>query len=176
MTHMRWVLAVLLAASTLSAEDGMMPGWEVREMSELLVANAQAVEKILGNVRPKEWIQDGAPEAYVGQHAALASDLENVVLSAQALGREPEKLSYAVDTFLWLDRFNSMTSSMSAGVRRYQSEPVADLLDSANGKNTGAIAQLKEYMRQLAVAAEQEMEIANSEAQRCRAEMVTQPR
>jgi len=176
MTNMRWVPVVLLAASTLSAEDGMMPGWEVQEISEMLVANAQSVEKMLENVRPKEWIQDGAPEAFVTQHAALTSDLESVVLSAQALGRDPEKLSYAVDTFLWLDRFQSMTASMSAGVRRYQSAPVADLLDSAVGKNAGVMADLKQYMRQLSVVAEQEMEIANSEAQRCRAEMVKQPR
>ena len=176
MTGMRLFFTLFLAAVALPAEDGMMPGWEVREMTVALVENAQAVEQVLDNVRPKEWIQDGAPQAYVDQYEALRRDLENVVLSAQALERDPEKLSYAVDTFLWLDRFHSMTASMSAGVRRYHSGPVADLLDSAAGKSSGSIAKLKEYMRQLAVASEQEMDIANAEAQRCRAELVNQPR
>lgn len=175
MTRMRWLFAGLLTTVALSAEDGMMPGWEVREMAEELVANGESVAQILDNVRPKEWIQDGAPEAYVQQHESLQKDLESMVLSAQSLARDPERLSYAVDTFLWLDRFHSMTASMSAGVRRYQSAPVSDLLDAATGKSAGAIAQLKQYMRQLAVATEQHMEIADSEAQRCRAEMVKRP-
>jgi hypothetical protein len=52
---------------------------------------------------------------------------------------------------------------------------VADLLDSAGGVNAGAIESLKDYMRDLAIAAEEEMEIAHSEAQRCRVELMRAP-
>ena len=115
-----------------------MPSWEVSELATQVQENAEAVERVLDQVRPKEWIQDGAPQAYVDQHESLGRDLENLTLSAQALGREPEKLSYAVDTFLWLDRFNSMTDSMAAGVRKYQSAAIADLLESSTTRGAGA--------------------------------------
>ena len=154
----------------------MMPSWEVSELAAQVQENAEAVERVLDQVRPKEWIQDGAPQAYVDQHESLGRDLENLTLSAQALGRDPEKLSYAVDTFLWLDRFNSMTDSMASGVRKYQSAAIADLLESSTTRGAGAVERLKEYMRQLAAASELRMQTAHDEAQRCRAELMQQPR
>jgi hypothetical protein len=69
-----------------------------------------------------------------------------------------------------------MVGSMAGGVRAYQNAPVADLLDTARGKTDAAMAVLKEYMRQVAVQQEAAMEIAHSEAQRCRERLATQPR
>jgi len=156
-------------------QEGVMPSWEVIELSEALVENATSVQTILEQVRPKEWLQDGAPDAYVTQLEGLRSDLTNLDLSAQALARKPEKLSLVIDTFLWLDRFESVLSSMNAGVRRYQNASLADLLDAASGENIAAVSKLKEYMRQLAVERESEMEIAHNEAQRCRSALANQP-
>lgn len=165
----------LLAVPGLSAEDGMIPSWEVSDLAAEVEKNAQGVARILEQIRPKEWIQDGAPAAYVDQHETLGRDLENLALSAQNLGRNPEKLSAAIDTFLWLDRFNSMTQSMAAGVRKYQNAAVADLLESATSRGAGSVEQLKSYMRQLAVASEHRMETAHAEAQRCRVELMNRP-
>ncbi len=176
---MRFLGAALLltAVPLLSAADaGIQPSWEVSELAAEIAERAEGVRRVLEQIRPKEWIQDGAPAAYVDQYDVLGRDLENLVLSAQALGRDPEKLSYVVDTFLWLDRFNSMTTSMAAGVRRYQSGAIADLMESSAGRNSAAIESLKEYMRQLAVVSEQRMQTAHEEAQRCRGELMQRPR
>ncbi len=178
MTGMRiGVIAALLAcACPLAAQDdGMLPRWEVTEIADHIVEHAQSVRQILEQVRPKEWIQDGAPQAYIGQHDTLSDDVIYLERSAQALAQRPDKLSTVVDTFLWLDRSQSMLRSLSAGVRKYQNAAIADLLDSAGGVNAGAVEKLKEYMRDLAVSAEAEMAIAHDEAQRCRVELMRAP-
>ncbi len=154
----------------------MIPHWEIKEMTEDIVKNVATGQKVLVELRPAEWLQDGAPEAYIEQLETLRADLESTVLAAQALGREPERLSYAVDTFLWLERADSLLDSMAAGVRKYYNGAIADLLDSARGRNIGNMATLKGYMRQLAVDLETSMRIAHSEAQRCRAAIAGQPR
>jgi hypothetical protein len=64
-----------------------------------------------------------------------------------------------------------MLRSISEGTRRYQNAALADLLDSAVASNSGAEANLKSYMRELAVQREAEMEIAHEEAQRCRSDL-----
>ena len=161
--------------SLAAQSEGMLPRWEIVELSKNLIATVDQANTVLEEVRPKEWIQDGAPAAYVDQYDSLQSDLRNLQLSAEALNRHPAKLSVVIDTFLWLDRVSSMLGSMAGGVRSYQSGPVADLLDAARGKGDGALAVLKEYMRQAAVQQEAEMEIAHSEAQRCRARLASQP-
>lgn len=178
MSVMRFGAIALLVACALPAaaqDEGLLPRWEVTEIAQGVVEHTQSVRQILDQVRPKEWIQDGAPQAYVDQHAMLLHDIENLELSAQELERVPDKLSTVVDTFLWLDRSQSMLRSLSAGVRKYQNPAVADLLDSAGRVNAGAVDKLKAYMRDLAVSAETEMEIAHEEAQRCRVQLMRAP-
>lgn len=176
--YMKLLLAILPLGCIFvlqAQESGTIPRWEVIEMAGTLRAGADDIGKILSQVRPKEWIQDGAPDAYVTQYETLEADISNLANSARALERQPEKLSTTVDTFLWMDRVASMVSSMAAGVRKYQNASLGDLLDSTAGRVISAEDRLKEYMRQLVVDQEAELEIANSEAQRCRQEMLKRP-
>lgn len=176
MNHFSIPVILSLLCCLPAAAQGLLPRWEVLELAKSLEQHSEDVEKLLVQVRPKEWMQDGAPEAYVAQHETVQTELSYLKLSAQDLGRHPEKLSAAIDTFLWLDRLRSMISSLAEGVRRYQNGAVADLLQSAVSRNSGGEDKLKEYMRQLAVEREAEMEIAHNEAQRCREQLVKQPR
>jgi hypothetical protein len=179
MAYMKHIATLLLVATGVVLPlpgQGVIPRWEVEELAKGIDEQAAILQQLLEQVRPKEWIQDGAPDAYIGQHETLLGEIENLRLSAQALGRQPTKLSSAVDTFLWMDRVGSMMESLSAGVRRYQNPAVADMLDSARSRSQGPEQQLKEYMRQLVVLHEAEMEIAHSEAQRCRETLAKQPR
>ena len=175
---MKLPLAILLLGCFFvlpAQESGTIPRWKVIEMAEALRAGSGDIVKILSQVRPKEWIQDGAPDAYVAQYETLQGDLSHLANSARALERQPEKLSTTVDTFLWMDRVSSMTISMAAGVRKYQNPSLGDLLNSTASRFISVGDRLKEYMRQLAVDQEAELDIANSEAQRCRQEMLKRP-
>lgn len=157
------------ALTGLRAQDGgMMPRWEVISLAQQIDLETRVIEKLLTQVRPAEWIERGAPEIYVEEIEKLKGEVSNLSLSARALERDPEKLSSAIDTFLWSDRVGSMVASIAAGVRKYQNAAVAELLEAVRNRMTGPEAQLKEYMRQLAVERENELDIANSEAQRCR--------
>ena len=166
------VIVVLGGISCLPAlAQGMLPRWEVEAMAKSLEEHAAKLEQVLAQVRPKEWTQAGGSEAYLEQHETLTTELRHLGFSAANLGRSPEKISVVVDTFLWLDRLGSMLRSISEGTRRYQNAALADLLDSAVASNSGAEANLKSYMRELAVQREAEMEIAHEEAQRCRSDL-----
>jgi hypothetical protein len=163
------MIVVVSGISCLPAlAQGMLPRWEVEAMAKSIEDHAAKLEQVLAQVRPKEWTQAGGSEAYVEQQETLTTELGHLGLSARNLSRNPEKISIVVDTFLWLDRLGSMLRSMSEGTRRYQNAALADLLDSAVASNSGAEANLKSYMRDLAVQRETEMEIAHAEAQRCR--------
>ena len=180
MSGMRCLAFVLLAAAfaaLLPAQDdaGTMPTWEVAAIAENLEAQAAQAEQILSGIKPEEWPQAGAA-AYSSQREALLVELGHLRNSARAMALTPERLPVVVDTFLWIDRTNSMMASMTDGVRRYQNAAVADLLESARSQYSGAGERLKEYMRQLAVSVDAQMQIAHEEAQRCRTQLVTQPR
>lgn len=179
MTSMKVLVAILLTAwfaALLPAQEdqGMLPSWEVAAIAQDLGEQVDQVEQTLAGVQPTTWAQAG--EAYAGQRDTLATELGYLKNSAAAMARRPESLPIVVDTFLWIDRANSMMVSITDGVRRYQDATVADVLESSRGQFSGTAEKLKEYMRQLAVSAEMKMDIAHEEAQRCRTEMLTRPR
>jgi hypothetical protein len=163
-----------LSAPPAAAQE-MAPRWEVIEMAQGVDVHAGEIKSLLEQVRPKEWIQDGAPDSYVTQHEALITDIDSLAASAQDMTRNPDKLKSVVDTFLWIDRLNSMIGSLEQGVRRYQNAAVAELLVAARDRNVTESEKLKGYLRQLVVLREAEMEIADSEAQRCRGQLARQP-
>ena len=168
-------LALVLAGAALAQQEGMIPRWQVEELSQGVVQNMETTRKVVAQLRPEQWVQDGAPQAYVDQHQTLLQEMEQVSLAAQALRRDPERLTYAMDTFLWLDRTDALMGSIAAGARQYYNAAVAELLDSARNRNADGIATVKQYLRQLAEHVEDSMRVAHREAQRCRAEIVSEP-
>ena len=168
-------LALVLAGAALAQQEGMIPRWQVEELSQGVVQNMETARKVVAQLRPREWVQDGAPEAYIDQHQTLLKEMEQVSLAAQALARDPERLTYAMDTFLWLDRTDALMGSIAAGARQYYNAAVAELLDSARNRNSDGIATVKQYLRQLAEHVEGSMRVAHREAQRCREAIVSEP-
>ena len=168
-------LAAAFASAAAAQQEGMIPRWRVEELTSDIVSNVESAKKVVAALQPADWVRDGAPEAYVEQHRSLLTEMEQVQLAALALGRQPERLTHAVDTFLWLDRVDDLLSSVSAGVRTYYNSAVADLLDSARNRNVDGIATVKLYMRQVASHVEDAMDVAHREAQRCREQMITAP-
>ena len=152
-----------------------MPRWQAEELAQEIVRNLERAEKIVSALRPAEWVSNGAPEAYVDQHATLSREMEQAKLAARAMEREPERLTYAMDAFLWLERVDDLLGSIAAGARRYYNGAVADLLDSARNRNVDGIATTKAYVRQVAAHVEASMEVAHREAQRCRAAIISRP-
>jgi len=60
-------------------------------------------------------------------------------------------------------------------VRRYQNPAVGDLLVSVVSANSANRDQLRQYVTDLAQTKEQEFQIVDGEAQRCRGTLMRQP-
>jgi hypothetical protein len=172
-----WAVVVLWLWPALAGAQpgGVAPDWQIRELAAKLEKNAAVIEGLLTQLKPEEWVSNGAPGSYVDQVKQTRQFNSFLILQAQALGREPAKLSVTMDTFLRLDHLQSLLDSVTAGVRSYQNASLAELLASAVGQNMASREQLKEYARELAVEREKEWEIANREAQRCRAALAKKP-
>lgn len=170
-----FLLASACLTTAIGQVEGMIPRWQVEEFAASVGSSLESASKVAAQLRPAEWSAEGASAAYADQHAALLNELQQAKLAVSALGREPDRLTYAVDAFLWLERTDSLLGSVAAGVRRYHNTAIADLLDAARNRNTDGMATVKQYMRQLAAHVEQSMKVAHAEAQRCRAELIAPP-
>ena len=149
--------------------------WDVRKLLGNLDVQAQHLRPVIDQVKPETWTAKGAPATYQVQWKAAKAEVGYFLGSDEALARQPERLTLALDTYFRMQAMDATLGSLIDGVRKYQSPALAaqmEMIVSENGTNRD---QLRQYMQDLAAQKEQEFKIADSEAQRCRGLLVQQP-
>ncbi len=155
---------------------GIPPEWEVRKELTTLVEHVQRVRPILDQLKPDDWIKNGAPAGYTEQFKRTRAEIDYLLGSTKALMDRPEKLTAALDAYFRMQSVELLLQSVTVAVRKYQNPAVADLLQAATNQTGTDRDKLRQYILDLAVDREQQFKIADQEAQRCRALLSRQPR
>jgi len=174
---MKYILTLLLPmALTLPAQaQGISAPWDISQTLVSLAEQTQRLTPILDQLTPQQWEAKGAPAAYTSQWRNARNEVEYLLAAAQSLRKQPEKLTLALDTLFRLQAVESQVNSLVDGVRRYQNPAVGDLLVSVVSANSANRDQLRQYVTDLAKTKEQEFQIVDAEAQRCRGTLTRQP-
>src|SRR5581483_92152 len=135
----------------------------------------QHLHSILDQLKPDTWVEKGAPQTYAVQWKTGQAEINYFLSSSDALARQPERLTLALDTLFRMQAMNFTLSSLVEGARKYQGPAVADSIQSAIAENSTNQERLRQYLLDLAAQKEQEFKIADSEAQRCRTLLLQQP-
>lgn len=161
------------AAATTAA--GVSNEWDTRAFLQSLTEQAKTMKPLLDKLEVKEWVKQGASETYLTQSEKAYSEITYLGTSAQNLAQQPEKLPAAIDTLYRLENLDTLLTSLSGGVRKYQNPAVGDLMQSVIATNYGNREKLRQYVLDLATQKEQEYAVMDKEAQRCRGELSRQP-
>ncbi len=175
-----WICLLILAASAGLAQTAPPAGvdseWDVRKLLESLGAEAQHLKPIIDQVKPESWVSKGAPDAYVAQWKSAEAQIRYLLTSTTSLARDPERLTLALDTYSCAWRLSSpLSASLAEGIRKYQNPALADLTQSVVAENSNNRERLRQYLIDLASQKEQEFQVADREAQRCRGMLLNQP-
>ena len=173
LTCLLFVSAVANAQSP--PAGGVASEWDVRKLLDSLDLQAQHVKPIIDQVKPEAWVSKGAPEAYVRQWTTAQAELKYLLMSSEALSKQPERLTLALETYFRMQALESTLTSVTEGIRKYQNPALADLMQSVVSENNSNADKLRQYIQDLAMQKEQEFQIADREAQRCREILVKQP-
>src|SRR5580692_3866359 len=126
---MKYFVVLACLASALPAQNtGVQAGWDVSQMLDSLSAQAKRLKPILDQLTPQEWVAKGAPQTYVTHWKGAEDELGYLVNSAQALSKEPERLTLALDAYFRLQSLEMRLSSLVDAVRNYQNPAIGDLL------------------------------------------------
>ena len=166
---------LLLRASIVFGQTGVSSEWDIRKLLESLDLEAQHLKPVVDQVKPEDWVAKGAPSAYVTQWKTAQAELRYLLSSSEALARQPEKLTLALDTYFRMQAMESTVGSVVEGVRKYQNPALANLMQGVLGENSANRDRLRQYVQDLAAQKEQEFQVADREAQRCRDTLVRQP-
>jgi len=165
----------MLPIAAMAQAPGIPVEWDVRTLAHNLDIQAQHLQPVLDQVHPEAWIAKGAPDAYVTQWKSSEAELRYLLQSSQAFAHQPDRLPLALDTYFRMQSMETMLGSLIEGIRKYQNAAVGDLVQGIMNENSGNRERLRQYIVDLATEKEQEFQIADREAQRCRGTILRQP-
>jgi len=173
--HRVFTLAFLAARMCYGQSEGLPPEWEARKLVQEMIDKLKPVGPFLNRLDAGKWVERGAPPAYREQLKAAQDQFDYTLGAAQRLLQQPDRLSIAMETGLRVQSLEFMLLSIAEVVRRYQNGAIADLLISQLGESAAPREKFRQYVVQLAAAKEEELNVADREAQRCRDMLSRQP-
>jgi len=124
---------------------------------------------ILDKVDTKAWIAKGASETYAAQLQSSKEQAKAMADAGRALARNPEKLSASLELWFRIEGLETMLASLEDGIAKYQDPQLAQQLAAVSGENGVNRERFRTYIVNLAAEREQQFEVMDREAQRCRA-------
>lgn len=155
--------------------QGVSAPWDISQTLTSLGEQSQRLLPILEQLTPEKWQAKGAPAAYTAQWRSARSEVGYLLGASESLKKQPEKLTLALETLFRLQAVEAQVNSLVDGVRRYQNPAVGDLLVSVISANSANRDQLRQYITDLAQSKEEEFQVVDREAQRCRGTLMRQP-
>jgi hypothetical protein len=174
-------LLILAAAACVArgqgtpAQGGVDSEWDIRKLLASLASEASRLKPILDQSDPKKWKDASAAQSYGSQWQSAQSEIQYLARSTDLFSKQPERLTLALETFFRLESLELTLSSYREGLSRYGNPAVAELLQGTVRENSNNRERLRRYISELAQTKEQEFQIADKEAQRCRTNLSKQP-
>jgi len=163
-----------LGSQPAQAETGVSAEWDVRTQLTALATAVRDTEAILRRADIKVLQENGAPETYIKQLRSAQSSMQQLVTATATLAGDPERLSAALEAYFQMERVELLLDSLRDGIRKYESPDLADMLNQTFSRNAVHRGRLRQHIRDVADLREQEFQIANEEAQRCRGTLTKQ--
>src|SRR5947208_3198548 len=111
-----------------AAPAGLEPAWDIAVVIQQIGAQADRMLPALNHLSPRAWVTKGASETYVEQWESSWKQTQAVGTEAEALARNPEKLSAALQLFFRMQGLEQMIGSLQQGAAKYQSTEAAQSL------------------------------------------------
>ncbi|MFZ0589682.1 MAG: hypothetical protein WAM39_04315 [Bryobacteraceae bacterium] len=163
------------SANQAPAPAGLQAPWDIRQMLAALNAQNERLKPLLEQMHPQEWLENGAPPAYVSQYQEVRTRMDDVIRAVKNLSQQTDSLSVALDTYFRMEALETVARSVDDCIRKYGERKTADQLSALIAQNFDNRQKFCEYLRDLSVEREQEFKIADEEAQRCRGMISKEP-
>ena len=154
---------------------GLEPDWDIGVILQEMSAHAERLLPVLDRIDVKAWFEKGASDTYAAQLQSSKDQAKAFADGARDLARDPEKLSASIELLFRVQGLETMLGSLEEGIRKYQDPAVAQTLASLAAENGANRDRFQKYIVNLAAQREQQFQVMDREAQRCRGILTTQP-
>lgn len=154
---------------------GLEAPWDVKRMLSDLAAQNQKLKPLLNQMKPQQWLDNGASPTYVNQYQQTQARVDDTIHAAAALAQQTDSLPLALDTYFRMEALENVARSLEQCVRRYGERQQADELSTLIAQDFNSRERLRRYLQDLSIERDQQFKIADEEAQRCRGMISREP-
>jgi hypothetical protein len=163
------------ASSQVPPPQGLQAPWDIRQMLADLEKQNQRLKPLLEGLHPQQWLDNGAPPAYISQYQEARSRVDDEMRAVKNLENQTDSLAVALDTYFRMEALEIIARSLVDCIQKYGEPKTAAELSTLIAQDFTHRQKFREYLRDLSTQREQEFKIADSEAQRCRGMISQQP-
>jgi uncharacterized membrane protein YccC len=137
--------------------------------------HAARIEPMIQQLHPAEWVAKGAPQTYVAQWNSTIEQLNVIQTEMSALAQRPDQLVELMRALFRVQASQKVVASLMEGLRRYQNPALAELIESVAAEDQSSLDNFQRYLVELATDRQQQYDVVEHEAQRCRSTLVGPP-
>jgi len=173
----RLILCFSLAVAALAQNPlppGLEPTWDMGVVLQEVGKDTARLMPLLDQVTPEKWFPGGS-ETYAAQLKSAKDQTRAISTEASLLAKNPEKLSAGLQLYFRFEGLEIMIGSLEDATRRYQNVALAQSLTATFAETGANRDRFRSYLIRLAAEREQQFEVMDQEAQRCRAMLLATP-
>ena len=169
-----WMM-LLLAAPTFAQQASIMTDYDAAQLFNTIADQTQKLGPMIDQINTPDWIARGAAPTYSQLRDEALAQNKAIVQAMHDLVQHPSKLSDCLSALFRIQSMEMELISLDPGLRKYQNPALADLISSLLAEGNRNRDRFREYVVDLASHKEQQFDVADKEAQRCR-EMIMRGR
>lgn len=169
-----WMM-LWLAAPTFAQQGSVMTDYDAAQLFNTIADQTQKLAPMIEQINTPDWVNRGAAPTYNELRNEALAQNKAIVLAMHGLAQHPSKLSDCMSALFRIQSMEMELISLDPGLRKYQNSALADLISSLLAEGNRNRDRFRQYVVDLTTQKEQQFEVADKEAQRCR-EMIMRGR
>jgi len=162
-----WLLS-LIALPALAQQASVLTEYDAVQLFNQVATETAKLAPMIEQINTADWVSKGAASTYSQLKEGALGQNRSIVRELQNLTQNPRKLSDCLTVLFRIQSMEMELISLDGGLRKYQNGALADLISSILAEGHRSRDKLRQYVVDLTQTKEQQFEVADKEAQRCR--------
>jgi hypothetical protein len=162
-----WLL-FSLAIPVFAQEASVMTDYDAAQLFNTVADQTAKLAPMIEQINTPAWIAKGAAPTYSQLRDGALAQNKAIVKAMHELGQHPAKLSECMTALFRIQSMEMELISLDPGLRKYQNPALADLISSILAEGHRNRDRFREYVVDLTSHKEEQFDVADKEAQRCR--------
>jgi len=158
----------MLPLPAFAQQASVLTEYDAVQLFNAVADQTAKLAPMIEQINTAEWVAKGAAPTYTQLRDGAVAQNKAIVNAMHGLVQHPTKLSECLSALFRIQSMEMELISLDTGLRKYQNPALADLIGSLLAEGNRNRDRFRQYVVDLTGHKEQQFDVADKEAQRCR--------